>query len=529
LRPSVEWVLGFVAPRIEHNTGSVGAAFFAKSIVLPSLILLGPTIAIGAVFPLMVAVVCRDRLQVGRLVGGLYGINTVGGVAGSLVGGLFILPAFGTQTGILFCALAYAVGSIAAAVQSPRSRALTGAAAAAAVMIAAFPRLLPEHYFLTVATRTMTGSLEYFREDPHGTVAVLSEPSPVGQNFRRIVVDGVSNSADSVPSQRYMRLQTHLPILLHGGKVERVLVICFGTGITYGATFAHPDLSMRRCVELSPAVLAAAPLFSAANGGVRDREDADIEVADGRLFLERDSTQYDVITLEPPPPVAQGVTNLYSTDFYALCRRRLRPGGLMAQWLPLPTQNQPETQMLMRSFQEVFPYTTLWTTELHEALLIGSLERLRVDYDHIRDRMQASALRESLAAIGIGDVDQLLATFLLDSDAVRRFAADAPLITDDRPRIEYGGFQKSEEFARQLRGLIAAKSPVASLDGLAQIYPAIIARIEAQREELLTFYLGGIPTDLQGLTASREAIARVVQADPNNAYYRWLLGGGARP
>src|ERR1700740_35203 len=98
----------------------------------------------------------------------------------------------------------------------------------------------------------------------------------------------------------------------------------------------------------------------------------EIRIADGRQELLRSGERYDLITLEPPPPSAEGVVNLYSTDFYKLASRRLEQDGLFAQWLPIATQNDEDTRSLVQSFLDVFPYATLWSTELHEMLLIGS-------------------------------------------------------------------------------------------------------------------------------------------------------------
>jgi len=110
------------------------------------------------------------------------------------------------------------------------------------------------------------------------------------------------------------------------------------------------------------------------------------ELRDGRRELLSNEQGYDLITLEPPPPSAAGVANLYSSDFYTLAHAGLRPNGFVAQWLPLPTQNDVDTRSLVRSFLYVFPYATMWTTELHEMLLVGSLERIDLDVPRIVER-----------------------------------------------------------------------------------------------------------------------------------------------
>ena len=119
-----------------------------------------------------------------------------------------------------------------------------------------------------------------------------------------------------------MRLQALLPLLVHRGEPRSALVIGLGTGITAGALLRYPGLDRRVCAELLPAVVQAAPLFHG-NYGVATDSRLDLRVRDGRRELLRSSERYDVITLEPPPPSAMGVVNLYSRDFYALAGHRL--------------------------------------------------------------------------------------------------------------------------------------------------------------------------------------------------------------
>jgi spermidine synthase len=131
---------------------------------------------------------------------------------------------------------------------------------------------------------------------------------------------------------------------------------------------------------------------------------------DGRRELLRSSEQYDLITLDPPPPSAAGVVNLYSSDFHALAGRRLRQGGLLAQWLPLPTQNDEDSRSLVRSFLDAFPHAALWTTEFHEMLLIGSFEPIKFDVPRIAARFDHPEVTAALREVGIASPAALLAT-----------------------------------------------------------------------------------------------------------------------
>jgi hypothetical protein len=57
---------------------------------------------------------------------------------------------------------------------------------------------------------------------------------------------------------------------------------------------------------------------------------------DARRYLERVDDDFDVMIIDPSPPVKAAASSLlYSPEFYEIARRRLRPGGILHQWLPV--------------------------------------------------------------------------------------------------------------------------------------------------------------------------------------------------
>jgi spermidine synthase len=62
---------------------------------------------------------------------------------------------------------------------------------------------------------------------------------------------------------------------------------------------------------------------------------ATVVIDDARRYLERTSEDFDAIIVDPPPPIEAAASSLlYSPEFYAIAARRLRPGGILQQWLP---------------------------------------------------------------------------------------------------------------------------------------------------------------------------------------------------
>jgi hypothetical protein len=68
--------------------------------------------------------------------------------------------------------------------------------------------------------------------------------------------------------------------------------------------------------------------------------------------------------------------------------------------------------MMMRTILAESPHVSLWTPNWMEAADVTSMEPLRIDPDHLRERMSDSAIRADLMAYGLGEPEQLLATFV---------------------------------------------------------------------------------------------------------------------
>jgi len=501
-------------------TGSLLADMSGRFFVTAMATLFIPTVLLGAAFPIVLRLVVGAE-SVSRGVGYVLAANTVGGVLGTMLTGFFLIPRFGLVRTIGILAVAASTVGVIAVTRSPvrwKSTGIATLAVGACALVAAF--LTPKDRFASLLTAARGGNLVFYDESTGGTAAVLEYPHSSG-NIRRLYIQGVSNSGDAMPSLRYMRLQSLLPLLIHKGEPHSTLVIGFGTGITAGSLLAYPQLEKRVCAELLPAVVHAGPLF---HGNFDAAHNARIEIRlrDGRRELVQSSERYDLITLEPPPPSASGVVNLYSRDFYELAGKRLQPNGLLAQWLPLATQNVEETRSLVSSFLDVFPDATLWTTELHEMLLIGSLSPIELDLNRITARFAQPPVEQALREVGIDSPATLLATFVTDRVGLVRFAANAPTVTDNRPRIEYAPWVRPDEITRVLPEMLSLRRQPPLLHGDGAFWTAETKELDL----LLNFYTAGIAAYNRDRELWSRSIQHVIAADGGNAYYRWVVGGG---
>lgn len=512
-----------VASAVFSLTGTESAAMPARFLIAAAAIVFLPTLLLGAAFPVALRLIGRTSRSGGDS-GLVLALNSAGGIAGSLLTGFILVPSLGLERPLAGLAIAAAlVGGAAllrgaAPMSLPRWGLLTcGLASVAAAL------LIPSDHLARLLAASRKGRLEFYAPSAGGTVAVLRQGQGE-KTFRRLYIQGVSNSGDSMTSLRYMRLQALLPVLVHGGEPKSALVIGLGTGITAGTLLHCEGLDRRICAELMPEVARAAHLFQG-NAGVTTHPGVDIRLRDGRRELLRSNERYDVITLEPPPPAAAGVVNLYSRDFYELASRRLERGGILAQWLPLPTQTGADTRSLIRSFLDVFPHATLWTTEVHEMLLMGSLEPMPLDLARVRSRFEQPAVGAALAEVGIPTADALLATYVCDRSGLERYAGDALPVTDDHPRIEYGPWVPPGEFERTLVQLLELQSE-ALLTGASETDRQ---QIRESRRLLHTFYATALYAYEGERRKWEETLTQVLRADPDNPYFRWFAGDRGSP
>jgi spermidine synthase len=494
-----------------------------RFVVAASAIVLLPAVLLGAAFPAVLRLIV-DRDHVGGGVGAAFAFNTAGGIAGSALTGFVLVPALGLVHALAALAIAAALIGFAALTRGPIGLGMDGrrparigilAIAAAAILMSV---LTPRDQLARLLAAARGGRIVFYEESRGGTVAVV-EQSADGQPFHRLYIQGVSNSGDAMPSIRYMRLQALLPLIVHDGDPRSALVIGYGTGITAGALTRFPGLDHAVVAELLPAVARASSAFE---GNYEDEAKGAIEIRyrDGRRELQGSAERYDLITLEPPPPSAAGVVNLYSSDFYRLAGARLQDHGIVAQWLPLATQNEDDTRALVRSFIDVFPYASLWTTELHETLLVGSFRPMPLDLPRIAQRLAEPPVAAALRAVGIDSPAALLATWMTDRDGLLRFAGAARPVTDDRPRIEHALWVRPDAFGRNFVALFALRSDVPIVGGDA----AFRASLAAECSRLDVFYRAGLSAYAGNREQWASDMRAVMQADGRNPYYRWFSG-----
>lgn len=166
------------------------------------------------------------------------------------------------------------------------------------------------------------------------------------------------------------KLMAYIPKIMRPG-ASTLLDICFGMGTTFRSAL---QLGLRTdAVDLSPSVPRQMPVFYADAQQYLHSPLARIITTDGRNYVRLTSRRYDLITVDPPPPIeAAGAAVLYTQQFYADAHHALRPGGLMLQWLYFGVDLDQFREHL-RTFRSVFPHVrVLFTPRSGGVYLLGS-------------------------------------------------------------------------------------------------------------------------------------------------------------
>jgi len=480
--------------------------------------LLIPTTLIGISFPLASELTVTRMSAVGRRIGALYALNTIGGVLGSLAAGFLLIPYLGSQWALTALIVMNILLSIAIA--ASRSGLLTvlwrQEAMALGVVVISFVAFGP-HYLERQLTKFDGAKVLELRESREATFAVLEYDDEASGRYQQLLVNSKSYANNRPEGRRYMAAMGHYPLLLHRGLSETAAVICIGTGTTVGAVTTHEELRSIYAVDLAPAVFDFAPYFVPINNHFHENPKVHKIAADGRNYLLGTRDSFDVITLEPPPPHDAGVVNLYTEEFYALAKQRMRKGAVLAQWVPLDIGRGVLPKMILKAMLAQFKHVSLWLPDRMEGVAIASDEPLQIDRDILAKRMSASAVANDLAAIGLRSPEDLLATFVAADETLAAYLNDTPSLTDDRPQIEYFNLYPVQPIRvaelkrlheRVERYLTIGSSKVKQLDVARNVVEAIWDEHEASA-------YGDMP-------AARSALNVALKLEPNNVYLRFL-------
>jgi spermidine synthase len=231
----------------------------------------------------------------------------------------------------------------------------------------------------------------------------------------------------------------HLPLASLDRAPESALVVCFGMGTTFRSMLSWNIQTT--AVELVPSVPKLFWYFHSDAAQLLSSPLSHVEIDDGRRYLERTTRQYDVITIDPPPPTeSAGSSLLYSKEFYSTIKQRLKPGGILQQWLP--GADEEVLAAIARALQESFVYVRVFhgVTGWGLHFLASDTPFRRRSAEELVQQMPAAAVEDMMEWGPYRTPSRQFAAMLDSEFPLDRLLAASPrtlAMQDDRPVNEY--------------------------------------------------------------------------------------------
>ncbi len=439
--------------------GLIRASFYSFPAVLTTqfvmcfLLMVLATLFMGASFPIAGQLYARRVRIIGRRIGSVYSVNTVGAILGSLLAGFVLIPIIGTERAILAgLFLNAAMALILLTREKVRPYSFCRWVALGLLLVAAvsmrggffwdpnlmdrgiliYAKQLDARPELKISEHYQTTDMVYFAEGHNATISVRR-----GENYTGLRINGKVD-ASTGDDMRAQLLMAYLPGFHHHSP-ESALVIGYGAGVSAGAIAALPEVQRVDCVEIEPAVISAAPWFAEVNR--KSYEDPKIRIIynDGRNYLNTTRHRYDVIISAPSNPWIAGIGNLFTSEFYQRASEVLNPDGVFAQWIQVYKMDPEDLRMILAEFQRQFPEVSVWNAGTGDLILIGTRQPQNLDLSRV-ERIVAeneTIRRDFRVHLGMTDATGIMAYYVISSPQVRDFAATHQRNTDDHPVLEF--------------------------------------------------------------------------------------------
>jgi spermidine synthase len=376
-----------------------------------------------------------------------------------------LLPALGTRGSMLAIAAVFlAAGALLAFAGSgtglrsllkPKRASAFLLAVASAGVVAFLP---PQTIINFNLQRSTTPDVLFHGEGITHTVDIIKS----GNGHTIMMINGNIEADTTLLQRRHFILKGHLPLLMHPDPRD-VAVVGLGLGITLGATAHHPTVETIRLVELSPDMVKAHASIRDVTGGVLDNPKIKLRIDDGRNFMAMTDERFDMITADPVHPRITGVGYLYTREYYQQIKRRLRPSGVVNQWMPMYRISRESFDVAFRTFVEVFPNASFWYVRGH-GLFVATIDGDAIDYATLAARFADPAVARDFASIGIETSEEFLGHLLMDAEHIAKYLArndDTRVNTDDNAYLEY---RTPFEFIEPTKSIVAELLPFAGWD-----------------------------------------------------------------
>ena len=366
-----------------------------------------PMLALGAVGPVVIHAAVDHADNTGPVAGRLYALGTAGGLLGTYLSGLVLVPWLGTRATFWLCAAPLFAAGAFALLRAPSRRVLL-------LVVAGGPALLvlAEH---GTGRSASAPDCVLEAETAYNHVRICERNGQRRLLFNEgYAVQSLYPLDGSLPLSSVWGWYAAAPAFTRG-PTRAVLLLGLGGG-SAARVYRHlyPAAAVTG-VELDPVVVEAGRRWLGLPADVR------VVVDDARAFLGRDTARYDVIIVDafqfPYVPF-----HLTTVEFFRELKRHLRPGGALMLNVGRDRQAHDVVHAVARTAGVVFAFVRgADARNSSNTILVATGHPPRHDRG-LRSLGLPPRVRDRLAHL----------------PRLRPWRApdDAPLLTDDRAPVE---------------------------------------------------------------------------------------------
>ncbi len=442
--------------RLHHYFQGIGISLFGvrqwSNFALAFSYMVVPAFFMGLAFPLAGKVHAEYKKVVGGAVGEVLAYNTVGAILGAGMSGFIMIYLFDIERSLQMLVIINIGFGLLVFLSMRSIRILNWGVSALTLAALLFLglnqnalRIWDMKYFAIFRSNQLQAfdTPEKIRDAVQNTevlyyaegVESIVSSIKVKGGEQSFLTNGRVEASSHLQALQCQFALSHLPMLLHKNP-KKVLVVGLGSGMTLGATSAHPTVEQITLVEIEPKVIGVARTFENYNHHVLDNPKLKVVFNDGRNFLMTTKNKYDVITADPIHPWFRGAGYLYTTEYFKLASEHLLPGGIVCQWLPIYELTPEDLKSVVITFMQNFKYTMLWLTH-YDAELVGSNSPFLIDEAELDRRIGEPSISSDLKRVMMGSATDFLSYLVMGTQGMRNFSRGGVINTDDNLYLEF--------------------------------------------------------------------------------------------
>lgn len=413
--------------------GIAGNASLFKQFFLVSLIMFIPSILSGMIFPLSVKIFSQKRNEFGKSTGFVTAINTFGGILGSVITGFIFIPYLGIERSLYILSGAFLICGIVLTLFNSKKKLILAIVSVLLIVLSAI--LVPVILKVNIPNDYL-GKKEQIIDVVEGISSNISVLDKGG--LKVLEINRLWQGENRITRQI---MAAHIPMLLHSNP-KKIALVGLGAGQT-GERFLMYDIDSLFCVDIEKELFGLVKKHFNVNW--LDNEKVRLIVDDGNSYLTNTKSNFDLISLEVGQTFRPYLASFYTQDFYKKISKKLLPGGMVSQFIPLGSFDQEMFKSVIKSFITVFPNSVLWYNT-DELLLIGSIgaQHPMLNYDRLELLQNNKDIYYDLKFKYWGGPRHVLndwqvfaGGFLCGPETLERISKDSKIYRNDPPTLEY--------------------------------------------------------------------------------------------